>query len=96
MNNPLSRKCTSLQSGEKVVFWFVPAGYTYARGRRTMNGSVVFVDEKRRVVCVSYMEGYKERHEDVAFEDMLAVHNPYAPTMKFENISGRSDLLIPE
>ena len=89
----LTRKCSSLQAEEQVVFWLTP---DFRRGKVVMNGSVVFVDESAKTVCVSWMEGYRERHDDIPFEDMLAVHNSKAPVMKFENISGKSDLLIPE
>lgn len=53
-------------------------------------------DENTKKVCVSWLEGYKDRHDFIPFEDMLAVHNPNGEMMKFDNISGNSDLLIPE
>lgn len=89
----LIRKCTSLQYGEQVVFNLFSDIYKRKVPER---GSVEFIDANRKIVCVSYMEGYKERHSDIPFGDMLAVHNPDAPVVKFENISGKSDLLIPE
>ena len=89
----LVRKCTSLKAGEQVIFNIYSDIF---KRKKAENGSVVFVNKDTRTVCVSYMEGYKERHSDIPFGDMLAVHNPDAPVMKFENISGKSDMLIPE
>lgn len=89
----MERKCISLQPGEQVVFNI----YSDILKRKTpMDGSIVSVYEDTNRVCVSWMEGYKERHNFIPFEDMLAVYNPNGPMMKFDNISGRSDLLIPE
>ncbi len=89
----LTRNCTSLQNGEQVVFNIFSDIY---KRKVPETGSVKFVDAARKTVCVSWLEGYKDRNDDIPFEDMLAVHNPNAPVMKFENISGKSDLLIPE
>lgn len=38
----------------------------------------------------------EDRHDFIPFDDMLAVYNPNGEMMKFGNISGKSDLLIPE
>lgn len=89
----LTRKCTSLQYGEQVVFNLFSDIY---KRKVPETGSVEFVDANRKIVHASYMEGYKECFSDIPFEDMFAVYNPNAPVMKFENISGESDLLIPE
>lgn len=89
----MNRKCTSLQYNEQVVF----KTHSNIYGKKIpMNGTVVSVHENLNKVYVSWMEGYKERHILVPFEDMLAVYNPNGEMMKFENISGKSDLLIPE
>lgn len=88
-----TRKCSSLKKDEGVVFFIYSDIY---KKKKSEHGSVVFVDEEAQTVCVSWMEGYKEHHDDIPFEDMLGVFNPDAPVMKFENISGKSDLLIPE
>lgn len=37
-----------------------------------MDGSIVSVYKDTNRVCVSWMEGYKERHNFIPFEDMLA------------------------
>lgn len=52
--------------------------------------------ENTKKICVSWLEGYKDRRDFIPFEDMLAVYNPNGEMMKFDNISGKSDLLIPE
>ena len=89
----MNRKCTSLQSGEQVVFMI----HSDILGKKIpMNGNVISVYENSKNVCVSWMEGYKDRHDTVPFEDMLAVYNSEGEMMKFDNISGKSDLLIPE
>ena len=89
----LFRSCTSLQYNEPVVFKIHSDIY----GKKIpMDGTVISVHKNSNKVCVSWMEGYKERHNLVPFEDMLAVYNPNGEMMKFENISGKSDLLVPE
>ena len=37
----------------------------------------------------------KDRKNDVPFEDMLAVYNPEGEMIRFKNISGKSDTLVP-
>lgn len=89
----MNRKCTSLQSGEQVVFMI----HSDILGKKIpMDGSVIFVHENTKKVCVSWLSGYKDMHDSIPFEDMLAVYNPAGEMMKFDNISGKSDLLIPE
>lgn len=89
----MSRKCTSLQYSEPVVFKIHSDIY----GKKIpMDGSVISVNENTKKVCVSWLEGYKDRHDFIPFEDMLAVYNPNGEMMKFDNISGKSDLLISE
>ena len=88
-----SRKCTSLQPNEPVVFKI----YSDIYGKKIpMDGSVISVYENTKKVCVSWLEGYKDRNDFIPFEDMLAVYNPNGEVMKFDNVSGKSDLLIPE
>lgn len=89
----MSRKCTSLKSNEQVVFKIHSDIF---EKKIPMNGSVLSVYENAKKVCVSWLEGYKDRHDMIPFEDMLAVYNPDGEMMKFDNISGKSDLLIPE
>ena len=89
----MERKCTSLQHNEEVVFNLMS---DILKKKVPMVGSVIFVHENTKKVCVSYLEGYKDRHDSIPFEDMLAVHNVNGEMMTFDNISGKSDLLIPE
>lgn len=89
----MERKCTSLKPNEEVVFNLMSDIY---KRKIPMVGSVIVVRDDTKKVCVSYLEGYKDRHESIPFEDMIAVHNPNGDMMKFDNISGRSDLLLPE
>lgn len=89
----MNRKCTSLQSNEQVVFKIHSDIY----GKKIpMDGSVISVNENTKKVCASWLEGYKDRYDFIPFEDMLAVYNPNGEMMKFDSISGKSDLLIPE
>lgn len=43
-----------------------------------------------------WLEGYKDYRKPIPFKDMLAVYNPNGEMMKFENVSGMSDLLVAE
>ena len=89
----MNRKCTSLKPNEQVVFKI----YSDIYGKKIpMDGSVISVYEKRKEVHISWLEGYKDRNDFIPFNDMLAVYNSNGRMMKFANISGKSDLLIPE
>lgn len=89
----LVRKCSDLQKGEIVVFMV----HSDILGRKTPeDGNVMEVYPDSREVDVTYLEGYKQRWARVPFEDMLGVYHQGAPVMKFETISGPSDMLIPE
>ena len=89
----MSRKCSSLKSNEQVVFKI----HSDIFGKKIpMDGSVISVYENTKKVDVSWLQGYKDMHDLIPFEDMLAVYNPEGKVMKFDNISGKSDLLIPE
>lgn len=89
----MSRKCSSLQSNEQVVFNL----YSEIFERKVpMDGSVIFVLPNRKEVMVSYLEGYKDRHDNISYEDMLAVYDKDGEEMYFENIHGPSELLIAE
>ena len=88
-----ARLCSSLKSGEPVVANI----YSYILHRKTpMDGTVVFVFPDRKEVCVSWMEGYKERYNNISFPDMLAAYDSDGEMMHFENIYGKSVLLMPE
>lgn len=89
----MRRKCTSLQCNEQVVFKIHSDIY---KKKIPMDGSVIAINERAKTVCVSWLDGYKDRKDFISFEDMLAVYNPNGEMMKFDNISGKSDLLLPE
>ena len=88
-----TRKCSSLKLNEIVVFKIHNDIY---EEKRPMDGTVIDVDQERKIVWVSWLEGYKNRLDLIPFEDMLAVYNPEGEMMKFDNISGRSDILVAE
>ena len=89
----MSRKCSSLQSNEQVVFNLYSEIF---EKKIPMDGSVIFVLPNRKEVMVSYLEGYKDRHDNIPYEDMLAVYDKNGEEMYFENIHGPSELLIAE
>ena len=89
----MDRKCTSLKFNEQVVFMIHSDIY---EKKIPIDGSVISVLENTKKVCVSWLDGYKDRHDFIPFDDMLAVYNPNGKMMKFDNIYGNSDLLIPE
>lgn len=86
-------KCSDLKEGTPVVFKVDP----YHKGEKEIfDGTVVYVDKANKKVCVSYLYGYKNFHDDVSYEDMIAAYDENGEMMKFENISGKSVLLTPE
>ena len=87
------RKCSSLKKNEIVVFNLFNLIYGE---KKPMDGNVIFIDKDRESVCVAYLEGYRSETADISFEDMLGVYNPHGEYMKFGNICGKSDVLIPE
>jgi hypothetical protein len=89
----MNRKCTSLKSREEVIFNIYS---DILKRKNAETGTVQLVNEVQRKVMVHWLEGYKDRHDMIPFEDMLAVYNANGEYMTFDNISGKSDLLIPE
>lgn len=92
-SNKLCRRCSDLEVGEPVVFnlW----SNIYKR-KIPFDGTVVAVYPKQREVAVSYLLGYRGECDNIPYEDMIAVYNKYGKIMQFENIVGKSDLLIAE
>lgn len=86
------RECGSLKENEQVVF---NRYCDILKKRVPETGSVISVNVERKTVCVSWLEGYKDRKDFVPFDDMLAVYNPEGEMMRFYNISGKSDKLVP-
>ena len=65
-------KCSELTKDSQVVFKVDPY---YQGNKQTFDGSVLWVNKDNRTVCVSYLEGYKDRSDDIPFEDMIAVYD---------------------
>lgn len=91
----MERKCSSLKGNEAVVFKR-PCFEIDDKRKIEEWGNVCYVDTKRRIVSIIYLEGWQSRYYDCPFEDMLAVYNPDGEYKKFGCISGRSDTLSPE
>ena len=89
----MQRKCSSLKQNEAVVFMIHSDIYNK---KIPETGSVIYVLPEQKKVCICYLNGYKSESDFIPFEDMLAVANPNGEVMKFRNISGPSDTLIPE
>ena len=89
----MSRSCSSLKPDEQVVFKIYSDIY---KEKIPTYGNVTSVNTEKRTVDINWLEGYKDRNDTIAYEDMLAVYNPDGEEMKFDKISGRSDILIPE
>ena len=88
----MKRTINSLLPGESVVFNI----YNDILGRKSpIDGTVDFVNDKLKLVSVSYLYGYQNRDAFIPYEDMLAVYNPNGESMVFGCISGKSDILVP-
>ena len=87
------RKCSSLKPGEQVVFNITGE---FGPFESTLDGHVDFVMQERRKVSVHYLAGYRDRHSDIPYENMLAVYNPDGEVMHFKGVVGPSDKLIAE
>ena len=86
-------KCSELTKDRPVVFNLHSEIY----GKKVpMDGSVIYVTPNRKTVCVSYLDGYHSRTEDIPYEDMLAAYDKDGEMMKFDNIKGPSVLLVAE
>ncbi|MBW9154274.1 hypothetical protein [Clostridium estertheticum] len=58
------------------------------------DGSVISVYSERKEVSISYLDGYKSRSDDVAFDKVIAKFDTNGEHMVFGNLSGTSILLI--
>lgn len=79
-----------LKQGEQVVF--IQYCNILERDDYEM-GNVIYVDEKRKVVAVSYLEGYKSRSDEFPFDKVVARYKRDGDHMYFGVIHGPSDLL---
>lgn len=89
----MTRDCSSLKNGEQVVFNIYSDIY---KNKIPETGTVEDVSTERKEVHIHWLEGYKDRHDVVPFEDMIAVYNKDGEMMKWKGISGPSDLLTYE
>lgn len=84
-------KCSELEHGREIVFKVDP----YHKGNKELfTGHVIYVNNK--TVCVSYLEGYKSRTDDIPFEDCVAAYDKDGEMMSFGDpccIRGNSVLL---
>jgi hypothetical protein len=85
------RSCTSLKKEESVVFLIYS---DICKHKIPIDGSVIFVNRDRRKVEVIYLLGYKCEYDFIDYEDMLGVFNPDGVWIEFDNIQGRSDILV--
>lgn len=85
------RSCTTLKKEESVVFLIYS---DICKHKIPIDGSVIFVNRDRRKVEVIYLLGYKCEYDFIDYEDMLGVFNPDGVFIEFDNIQGRSDILV--
>lgn len=89
-------KCSELKPFQEIVFKVDP----YHNGNKSYwTGNVILVNSKNKTICVSYLEGYKDRKDDIPFEDCIAVYDKNGENMKFGpngHIYGPSVLLTAE
>lgn len=89
----MSMKCSELKVNAQVVFKIHCDIY---KRKIYEIGSVVYVLPNRREVCVCYLDGYKSQSEDIPYEDMVACYDENGEMMSFDNIKGKSVLLVAE
>ena len=83
-------KCSELKYGAEVVF----RTYSNILKREYYEvGTVISVDSERKIVWISWLEGYKDRRNPIKFKDVVAVYHENGAFMEFENIRGESILL---
>lgn len=83
-------KCSELNNYRSVVFYI----YSDSHSRKIpMSGNVVCVYKDRKEVCVSWLDGYKDRTDNIPYADMIAAYDADGEMMQFENIKGNSVLL---
>lgn len=85
------RSCTTLKKEESVVFLIYS---DICKHKIPIDGSVIFVNRDRRKVEVIYLLGYRCEYDFIDYEDMLGVYNPDGVFIEFDNIQGKSDILV--
>lgn len=86
-------KCSELKENTKVVFKIYSDIY---KDKIYEIGSVICIFPKTKKVCVCYLDGYKSLTEDIPYEDMVACYDDNGEMMSFDNIKGKSILLVAE
>lgn len=93
MEKNKSMKCSELQPEDTVVFKVDP---NHLGNKKVYDGTVFRVDKKHKKVLVSYLDGYKDRTDDISYEDMIAVYDEAGEMMSFHGVRGKSILLEPQ
>lgn len=87
-------KCSELKPNDEVVFNVT----VYAGDKEQVyDGSVIYINNDKKTVCVCYLDGYKSRTDDIPFEKMIAKADENGEEMLFGGwIRGKSVLLEAE
>lgn len=86
-------KCSELPKDSKVLFRVDP----YYQGNKSIyQGFAIIIYDHMPKICVSYLEGYKSRVDDIPYEDMIAVYDKDGPKQDIEGWKGNGYYLIPE
>jgi len=83
-------KPTELKQGEQVVFLVYCDIY---EEEIYEVGNVIYVDDERERIGISYLEGYKSRSEDFGYSKVISKYDKNGEFMEFGNISGNSILI---
>ena len=86
-------RCSDLLPGGEVIFKVWSDIY---KQKIPEVGTVSSVEPGRKKVWVHWLEGYKDRHEPISYDDMVAAYDKDGKFMRFEHISGPSVLLEPD
>ena len=87
----MSRSCSSLKPDEQVVFKIYSDIY---KEKIPTYGNVTSVNTEKRTVDINWLEGYKDRNDTIAYEDMLAVYNPDGEEMKFDKVAKKAVSIV--
>ncbi|WP_346938076.1 hypothetical protein [uncultured Clostridium sp.] len=83
-------KPTELKQGEQVVFLI----YCDIHEKEVYEiGNVIYVDDERKRIGISYLEGYNSRSEDFGYGKVIAKYDENGQYMEFGNIKGKSILI---
>lgn len=83
-------KPTELKQGEQVVF----LAYSDIYEKEVYEiGNVIYIDEEKEKIGISYLEGYKSRSENFDYGKVIAKYDKNGKYMEFDNIKGNSILI---